>query len=86
MTAKYRLTKPAYLCPAGSAAPVVMKAGDVVDLDGPPPITAEPLNQEAIDAFRAQHGNMRMRPNGLQVYDASTGRTKVALAGGGWSK
>jgi hypothetical protein len=81
--AKYRLTKPAHLAEAGAPRPQYYPAGSVVTLDVPPPITAEPLDQEAIDAFASYHGGRRMLPNGLQV--TVDGAVRVPLAGGGFS-
>lgn len=81
---KFRLARPAMLRLGTNSKPQFCRAGQIVDIDGPPPISAEPLDQAAIDAFAAQHGNRRLRPNGLQTYDAVTGKTKVPAAGGGW--
>jgi hypothetical protein len=83
---QYRLGNDGFLIESGSTWPRHCRKGEVVDLSCAPPISAQPLDQNAIDAFQAHHGNRRIRPNGLQVYDATTDKTQVLAAGGGWRK
>lgn len=83
--AQYRLTRPAHIRQSNGLTHL-FQAGEVVTVadDLAPGITWQPLDQPAIDAFQARHGTTRLRPNGLQVYDAGTGKTKVPAASGGW--
>lgn len=83
---KFRLTRPAMLRLGTNSKPQFCRAGQIVDIDGPPPISAEPLDQVAIDAFQAHHGTRRLRPNGLQSFDTTTGRTDVPVYNGGWGE
>lgn len=68
----YRLKNAAYLRVPRHTAPVHFPPGSVVETDAPPAITWQPLDQAAIDAFQARHGDRRLLPNGLQCTKAGS--------------
>jgi hypothetical protein len=82
--AKFRLGNDAFLKTSGDSLTRRYSKGEVVDLDCPPPISAQPLDQPAIDAFSAAHGSRRLARNGVQMVE--NGKVKVPVAGGGWGE
>jgi hypothetical protein len=75
--ARYRVTRPTFLQASRSCAPQLFEVGAIVEFDGVPGSSLEPLDEAASAAKEAAAPRFEILPNGVQVRERATGRLKA---------